>query len=65
MQSTIHVYGVLAIAQAPGYVPGGAGSFWKLIVSLVEVIGFLIGLWLIWVVLRWIVRKLAAVFRRK
>jgi hypothetical protein len=61
MQSTIHVYGVLAIAQAPGYVPGGAGSFWKLIVSLVEVIG----LWLIWVVLQWIVKKLAAVFRRK
>ena len=65
MQSTIHVYDVLAIAQVPAYIPGGAGSFWKLIVSLVEVVGFLIALWLIWVILRWVVKKLAAAFRKK
>ena len=61
----IHVYDVLAIGQVPGYIPGGAGSFWKLIVSLVEVVGFLISLWLVWVVLRWIGKKLAAALRKK
>ena len=29
------------------------------------VVGFLIALWLIWVLLRWVVKKLAAAFRRK
>jgi hypothetical protein len=66
MQSTIHVYGVLlAIAQALSYVSGGAGSFWKLIGLLLQVVGFLVALWLIWMVLRWVAKKLAAAFRRK
>jgi hypothetical protein len=65
MQSTIHVYDVLAIAQVPSYIPGGAGSFWKLIELLLQVIGFLVALWLIWMALRWVAKKLAAAFRRK
>ena len=66
MQSRIHVYEVLlAIAQVPLYIPGGARSFWKLIGLLLPVVGFLIALWLIWVVLRWVAKKLAAAFRRK
>ncbi len=66
MQSRIHVYKVLlAIAQVPSYVPGGARSFWKLIALLLPVVGFLIALWLIWMVLRWVAKKLAAAFRRK
>jgi hypothetical protein len=56
---------LLAIAQVPSYIPGGARSFWRLIELLLLVIGFLIVLWLIWVGLRWIVEKLAAAFRRK
>jgi hypothetical protein len=56
---------LLAIAQVPSYIPGGAGSFWKLIVLLLVAIGFFIVLWLIWVGLRWIIDKLAAAFRRK
>jgi len=49
MQSRIHVYEVLlAIAQVPSYIPGGARSFWKLIGLLLPVVGFLIALWLIW-----------------
>ena len=56
---------LLAIAQVPSYIPGGAGSFWKLIGVLLQVAGFLIALWLIWVVLRWVAKKLAAAFRRK
>jgi hypothetical protein len=54
-----------AIAQAPSYIPGGGGSFWKLIVFLLLVFGFLIALWMIWVGLRWIIEKIAAAFRRK
>ena len=66
MQSRIHVYEVLlAIAQVPSYIPGGARSFWKLIGLLLPVVGFLIALWLIWMVLRWVAKKLAAAFRRK
>ena len=66
MQSRIHVYEVLlAIAQVPSYIPGGARSFWNLIGLLLPVVGFLIALWLIWVVLRWVAKKLAAAFRRK
>src|SRR5438876_8976489 len=66
MQSRIHVYEVLlAIAQVPSYIPGGARSFWKLIGLLLPVVGFLIALWLIWVVLRWVAKKLGAASRRK
>ena len=64
MQSTIHIYEVpLAIAQA--YIPGGPRPIGKLIGLLLEAVGFLIALWLIWVVLRWVAKKLAASFRRK
>jgi len=66
MQPTIHVYEVfLAIALIPSYIPGGASSFWKLIGLLLQVVGFLIALLLIWVVLRWVAKKLAAAFRQK
>ena len=66
MQSTIRVYEVLlAVLQAPSYIPGGARSFWKLIGLLLPVVGFLIALWLIWVVLRWVAKKLAAALRKK
>jgi hypothetical protein len=66
MQSTIHVSRVLlAIAEVPSYIPGGARSFWKLIGLMLQVVGFLIALWLIWVLLRWVAKKLAAAFRRK
>jgi len=61
----IHVYVLLAIAQVPSYIPGGAGSFWKLMELLLTVVGYLIVLWLIWVLLRWVVKKLAAAFRKK
>ena len=57
MQSTIHVYVLLAVAQVPSYIPGGARSFWKLIGLLLPTVGFLIALWLIWVLLRWVVKK--------
>jgi hypothetical protein len=56
---------LLTIAQAPAYIPGGAGSFWKLIGWLLLVIGFLIALWLISAGLRWIIEKIAAAFRKK
>jgi hypothetical protein len=56
---------LLAIAQVPSYIPGGARSFWKFMGVLLTVVGFLIALWLIWVLLRWVVKKLAAAFRRK
>jgi hypothetical protein len=60
------VYDVLlAIALAPSYIPGGASSFWKLIGLLLEIVGFLIALWLIWLLLRWAVKKLVAAFRKK
>ena len=62
----MHVYeGLLAIVQVQSYIPGGAWSFWKVIGLLVSVVGFAIALLLIWVVLRWIVEKIAAAFRRK
>jgi hypothetical protein len=54
-----------AIAQAPSYIPGGGGSFWKLIGFLLLVFGFLIALWMFWVGLRWIIQKIATAFRRK
>jgi hypothetical protein len=56
---------LLGIAQVPSYIPGGASSFWKLFGLLLRVIGFLIALWLIWMVLRWVAKKLVAAFRRK
>ncbi len=56
---------LLAIAQVPSYVPGGTSSFWKFTVLLLEAIGFVVVLWLIWVALRWIIEKLAAAFRKK
>jgi hypothetical protein len=68
MSATVptHVYEVLlAIAQLPSYIPGGASSFWRLIDWLLLAAGFLIVLWLIWVVLRWIIEKLGAAFRKK
>ena len=66
MRSTTHIYEVLlAIAQVTSYIPGGARSFWKLIGLFLPVVGFLITLWLIWVLVRWVVKKLAAAFRRK
>ncbi len=55
----------LAIAQVPSYIPGGARSFWKLIALLLVIAAFLVALWLIWMVLRWVIEKLAAAFRRK
>jgi len=66
MQSRVtHVYVLLAIAPVASYIPGGAGSFWKLMELLLTVVGCLIALWLIWVLLRWVIKKLAAAFRRK
>jgi len=66
MQSTMHVSQVLsAIAEVLSYIPGGAGSFWKLMGLVLQVVGFLIALWLIWALLRWVAKKLAAAFRRK
>ncbi len=56
---------LLAIAQVPSYIPGGARSFWKLIELLLVVAGFLVALCLIWTVVRWLIEKLAAAFRRK
>jgi len=56
---------LLVIAQVLSYIPGGAGSFRKLMELLLTVVGYLITLWLIWVLLRWVVKKLAAAFRRK
>jgi hypothetical protein len=58
MQSTIHVYVLLAIAQVPSYIPGGEWSFWKLIGLLLQILALLIALRLIWVLLRWVVKKL-------
>ena len=59
MQLAMHLYEVLlAIALATAYIPGGATSFWKLIAVLLQFVGLLIVLWLIWVLLRWVVRKL-------
>jgi hypothetical protein len=60
------VYDVpLAIAQVLSYISGSPGSFWEFMGLLLTVVGFLIALWLIWVLLQWVVKKLAAAFRRK
>ena len=50
---------------APSYILGDRNSFWKLIGLLFQVVGLLVALWLIWIVLRWVGKKLAATFRRK
>jgi hypothetical protein len=42
----------------PSYIPGGATPFWKLIGLLLPIVGFLIALWLIWVLVRWVVKRL-------
>jgi hypothetical protein len=63
MQSTIQV--LSAIAEVASYIPGGTSSFWKLIGLVLQVVGFLIALWLIWVLLRWVAKKLASAFRKK
>jgi hypothetical protein len=66
MQLAMHVCGVLLTsALAPSYIPGGARPFWKFIAVLLQFVGFLIALWLIWMLLRWVVKKLAAAFRKK
>jgi hypothetical protein len=49
---------LLVIAQVLSYIPGGAKPFWKFIGLLLPIVGFLIALWLIWVLMRWIVKKL-------
>jgi hypothetical protein len=56
---------ILTIAQGLSYIPGGARSFWNFIGLLLLVIGVLIVLWLSWVGVRWIIKKLAAALRRK
>ena len=62
----MYVYEVLlAIAQVASYIPGGARSFWKFSGLLLQVVGFFIALLLIWVILRWVAKKLAAAFRKK
>jgi hypothetical protein len=55
---SVIVYDVfLAIAQL-SYISGGPRSFWAFMGLLLTVVGFLIALWLIWVVLQWVVEKL-------
>jgi hypothetical protein len=56
---------LLTIAQALTYIPGGAWSLWRVIGLLLSVVGFAIALLLIWVVLRWVAKKLAATFRKR
>jgi hypothetical protein len=56
---------LLGIVQVQSYIPGGASSVRKLIGLLLLVVGFLIALWLIWVLLRWVAKKLASAFRKK
>lgn len=56
---------LLPTALVASYIPGGSGSFWKFIGLLLQVVGFLIALVLIWLVVRWVVKKLAAAFRKK
>ena len=54
----------LAIVQVASYIPGGAWSFWKFIGLLLAIVGFPIALWLMWVLVRWVAKKLAAAFRK-
>jgi hypothetical protein len=56
---------LLTIAQAMSYIPGGAWSFWKFIGLLLWIVGFPIALWLIWLALRWMAKKLVAAFRKR
>jgi len=53
------VYDVLlAVAPVLSYISGGPRSFWELMELLLTVVGFLIALWLIWMLLQWVVEKL-------
>ena len=62
----MHVYEELAvIVQVPSYIPGGPWSFWNFIRLLLLAVGFAIALLLIWSVLRWVAKKLAATLRKK
>jgi hypothetical protein len=56
---------LLTIAQALSDIPGGAWSFWKFIGLLLWIVGFPIALWLIWLALRWMAKKLVAAFRKR
>jgi hypothetical protein len=56
---------IVPLVEVPSYIPGGGRSFWQLVGLLLLVIGFLITLWLIWLGLHWIIKKLAPSFRRK
>ena len=49
---------LLGIVQLSSYIPGGAWSFWKFIGLLLWIVGFPIALWLIWLLVRWVVKKL-------
>jgi type IV secretory pathway TrbD component len=48
----------LAIAQVLSHTSGGPRSFWEFMGLLLTIVGFLIALWLIWVLLQWVVEKL-------
>lgn len=64
-ESTLQTFMVfLAIAQALSYIPVGPWSFWKLVVLLLQVTGFFVALCLIWVVVKWIAKKISASRRR-
>ncbi len=56
---------LLGIVQVASYIPGGEWSFWKFVGLLLGIVGFSIVLWLIWLALRWMAKKLAAAFRKK
>ena len=56
---------LLGIVQVSSYIPGGAWSFWEFIGLLLWIVGFPIALWLIWLALRWMTKKLAAAFRKR
>jgi hypothetical protein len=49
---------LLAIASVISYISGGPRSFWEFMGLLLTVVGFLIALWLIWVLLQWVVEQL-------
>jgi hypothetical protein len=62
----VNVYeALLGIVQVPSYIPGGAWSFWKFIGLLLWIVGFPIALWLMWLVMRWMAKKLATAFRKR
>ena len=55
---------LLGIVQVPSYIPG-AWSFSKFIGLLLWIVGVPIALWLIWLALRWMAKKLVAAFRKR